>query len=134
MFGWLNKKIVNPVGLDSSLAWLNIHISEAERVEAANKIAFLCFTASMRNKTEGIDLQYFIKSYKEASDEAMAKYNNKEATLTEAAFKYVAFAFVLLLKNFNEHPDAKTNMHKILIFMETNASESMFNKLSSCFK
>lgn len=131
MFNWLNKKIANPSGLDSSLFWLNSLSSEKEREDSANKICLLCYAALLRNRDENIDLNYFVKLFKNSSDEALHRYHKKEIPLTDPSCKYIAFAFVLLLKNFNDHPDAKINMAKILEFLDENAQPEAYAKITN---
>lgn len=131
MFQWLHKKIVNPSGLDSSLYWLNSLSSEKEREKSANKICLLCYAALLRNRNENVELDYFIKLYKNASNEALHRYRQKEIELTDPSCKYIAFSFVLLLKYFNDHPDARINMAKILKFLKDNASGSSYENITN---
>lgn len=129
MFDWYYKKIVNPNGLDASLLWLNSLSNEKEREDSANQICILCISALTRNKYENIEFHYFIKLYKNASDEALNRFHKKEISLTDPACKYIAFAFVVLYSYYDDHPDAEINISKILKFLEKNAQPAVYARL-----
>ena len=120
MFGWLKNKAVNPKELDDCLDYLSYEIDDASKQSMANKVGSYIWVGLMRNRTEGVSLNFFRDLYRTAKNEAIGKYRLIDVRHSEFVAPYVAMSYfnARLIKA----PESDEVMRKIRSYIDKYAS------------